>query len=306
MVIVDACTLHAGGGSPTAVFDDDPELTDAARRDLVRRAGTSHAAFLTAGDTAAVRFFTAQGELVNCGHGTIAAQAVLLTRRGATAHRGGQLTGGRVVAVEAVRCTGGVEVWFDQGTVDLRPAEGFGGIVAALGLRPADVGDDPCVASPGTPRLLLPVRATPVLSSIRPDLDRLAIESRRLGLLGCFVYAPGSAARVDAPAFPARMDASSSVARVDAPGFAARVDVPGFAARMFAPAIGVAEDVVNANSAGCLAAHLAAHLAAPHGTGRIDVHQGAALGRPSLVHATATVTATGVSARVGGVAVVRR
>ncbi|GAA3221397.1 hypothetical protein ACFO1B_16535 [Dactylosporangium siamense] len=85
------------------MFDDDPELTDAARRDLVRRAGISHAAFLTVGDIPAVRFFTASGEpatsrrsaspprrasrrhsggrfftapgeAVNCGRGTIAAQ----------------------------------------------------------------------------------------------------------------------------------------------------------------------------------------------------------------------------------------
>jgi predicted PhzF superfamily epimerase YddE/YHI9 len=50
---------------------------------------------------------------------------------------------------------------------------------------------------------------------------------RRYGLLGCFVYVPPAG------------------------------DRPG-AARMFAPAIGVDEDVANANSTGCLAAHLLA------------------------------------------------
>ena len=70
------------------------------------------------------------------------------------------------------------------------------------------------------------------------------------------------------------------------------------AGRMFAPAIGVAEDIVNANSAGCLAAHLL-------DTGRyasVEVHQGDTLGRPSTVLATATRTPEGITARGGGLA----
>jgi PhzF family phenazine biosynthesis protein len=261
--IVDACTLRGRGGSPTAVFDDDPALTDAARRDLVRRAGTSHGAFLA---LPAVRFFTAERELVNCGHGTVAAQAVALHRRGGPRHRTGQRTGGRTLTTSATRHADGIEVWFEQGAVDLRPAGPVGGIVAALGLRPGDVADGACIASPGTPRLLLPVRTPPELEAIRPDFTGLAAECRRLGLLGCFVYA--------------------------------HTATPGtVAARMFAPAIGVAEDVVNANSSGCLAAH----LAATRGDHRVDVLQGATLGRPSLVSATVT----GGTVRVGGVAVIR-
>lgn len=60
------------------------------------------------------------------------------------------------------------------------------------------------------------VRTLPTLLSMRPDLRRLAAECRRLGYLGCFVYTLS----------PTR-DAA--------------------AARMLAPAIGVGEDVVNAN-----------------------------------------------------------
>jgi trans-2,3-dihydro-3-hydroxyanthranilate isomerase len=98
MTIVHACTRDGRGGSPTAVLIDDASLTDSARRTIVRRAGTSHAAFIdTSTRTApAVRFFTTHGELTNCGHGTIAAQAVLLDRGWTTEHRGQQRTGARV------------------------------------------------------------------------------------------------------------------------------------------------------------------------------------------------------------------
>jgi PhzF family phenazine biosynthesis protein len=221
-----------------------------------------------------VRFFTTHGELANCGHGTIAAQAFLLHGSGATERDGSQRTGGRTFRTTAIRRDDGVEVWFDQGTIELQdtPSENLDGMLSALGIEPAAIATDdaPSVASPGTPRLLVPVQTTAVLHSLRPDLPRLAAECRRRGYLGCFVYTTS----------PARDRAT---------------------ARMFAPAIGVGEDVVNANSAGCLAAH----LHATYGCGSVKVEQGHTAGRPSLVFATATVTPDGISTRIGGTATIR-
>ena len=261
MTIVDACTYQGKGGSPTAVLLDDGTLDDAARRAVVRDAGTSHAAFV-AGD--AVRFFTTHGELTNCGHGTLAAQAFLLHRSGRAEHHGSQRTGGRTFATTAVRRADGIEVWFDQGVIAL-PAgvpAGLDAILGALGVGPDDLAGAPAAASPGTPRLLVPVKA---VHSIRPDLARLAAGCRRHGYLGCFVYTMAGDRAV---------------------------------ARMFAPAIGVGEDIVNANSAGCLAAH----LHATRGRSRIEVEQGHAAGRPSLVLATMRGPATwiGGTCRITG------
>ncbi|MEU8330590.1 PhzF family phenazine biosynthesis protein [Micromonospora sp. NPDC048839] len=276
VTIVDACTRRREGGSPTAVLIDDSTLNDSSRRAIVRRAGTSHAAFVDADaeTTPTVRFFTAHGELTNCGHGTIAAQAFLLHRRRVQEHRVRQRTGGRTFDTTAIQRDDGIEVWFDQGTVELQggTAAGLDSILGALGITPYDMAADdaPCVASPGTPRLLVPVRTLPTLLAMRPDLRRLAAECRRLGYLGCFVYLLS----------PTRRAAS---------------------ARMFAPAIGVGEDVVNANSTGCLAAH----LFASHGHRSIDVEQGHTAGRPSSVFATATATTEGISVRVGGMATIR-
>jgi trans-2,3-dihydro-3-hydroxyanthranilate isomerase len=252
LTIVDACVRDGAGGSPTAVLDDDPTLTDEDRRGVPVRAGTSHAAFL--GRAGEVRFFTSEGELTGCGHGTVAAQAALLQRSGGASRRGWQRTGGRTFEVVATRRPDGIEVWFDQGAVSVtQPStEDCAEVLGALGA----VGDV-VRASPGTPRYLVAVSDRSTLVGLAPDLDRLA----RLPVLGCFVYA------------------------ITGPGAAA--------ARMFAPAIGVPEDIANANSTGCLAAHLNAPL--------LRVDQGDARGFPSTVLASAA----GGRVRVGGVARLR-
>ncbi|GIF39219.1 PhzF family phenazine biosynthesis protein [Actinoplanes xinjiangensis] len=252
ITVVDACVRDGDGGSPTVVADDDVAYSDADRRAIVRSGGASHGAFL---DLPRVRFFTGTGELRNCGHGTIAAHAVLLARSGLPWRRSAQHTGGRVVETTATRLPGGgIEVWFDQGPVTVSaPAGDLAGLLDALGT--GDPGGI-VVASPGTPRLLIPVADPMVLV---PDLPRLARECRAQGLLGCFVY---------------------------------RLDGPVVRARLFAPAIGVDEDVANANSAGCLAAHLGR---------RVQVWQGDALGRPSAVWADTD----GRTTRVGGIVKLR-
>ena len=289
VLMVEACLRDGAGGSPTAVVPDGAELDDLEAAGIPARTGASHVAVVHPqagpGGGRPVRFFTAAGELPGCGHGTVAAIAVLASQR-PTSQRPGEgfrgllrVAGRELPAVGGVRPDPGrgdlVEAWFDQGVVERRAAtdDERAAFLAALGLeRDAIHGDDePVVASPGRERLLVPVVDRTVLAALRPDQERLAAASRRHGQLGCFVYVPPSATR------PA-------------------------AARMFAPAVGVPEDVANANSSGCLAAHLLA-------TGRrpaVAVDQGDALGRPSTVHATAVRTARGIVTRVGGTARVLR
>jgi predicted PhzF superfamily epimerase YddE/YHI9 len=68
--ILRSCVRRRGGGSPTAVVDDDPAASDADRQAVPGPAGTSHAAFLSR-DRRTIRFFTERRELANCGHATI-------------------------------------------------------------------------------------------------------------------------------------------------------------------------------------------------------------------------------------------
>ena len=74
--------------------------------------------------------------------------------------------------------------------------------------------------------------------------------------------------------------------------------------RMFAPALGVAEDPATGSAAGPLAVHLARHGRIPFGR-RIEIEQGAEIGRPSLLQACAVGDEQALQAvEVGGAVVV--
>ncbi|MFI9103727.1 PhzF family phenazine biosynthesis protein [Streptomyces fildesensis] len=285
VTIVHACLREGGGGSPTAVLDEASSslsgglLTDDERRAVPALVGTSHAVFLSQDGEPApgsghdrpvvtVRFFTAEGELPACGHGTVAALVFLARRADRGAYRVGLRVAGRVLEGRAVCGASFVEAAFEAGPVGLRePTAGeLALLLPALGLRTA-VTSGACIATVGRPRLLLPVPTRSALAALTPDLDRLAAACDRLGLLGAFVHAP--------------MSPSGRVA-----------------ARMFAPSIGVPEDIANANSSACLAAHLLGRQE----TTRISVDMGDALGCPSTVTAGARHTSQGPMVDVSGAA----
>jgi trans-2,3-dihydro-3-hydroxyanthranilate isomerase len=300
--IVNACLRDGRGGSPTAVLPESG-LTDAERRAVPARLGTSHAVFVAAeiapdGEIhAALRFFTTAGELPACGHGTVAALAYLADLHGIDGRRvmlraaGRAAFEGHVAAhpsgCEAVFAPGPVEI-HDPGEADwgaivraLRiPGSGPGGGTGPGAGRAASTATEPVDPQPhhrprlaalGRPRLLVPVADRAVLAALAPDLDELRAACDRLGLLGCYVHT------VPTPEGHA-------------------------AARMFAPSIGVPEDIANANSTACLAARMAAD-----GMHAIAVDMGDSLGSPATVTAGTRRGPDGrPSVHVGGVAAVDR
>lgn len=269
VTVVDACLREGRGGSPTAVVGE-AVLSDAARRAVPVLAGTSHAVFVAEdGPAVRLRFFTSGGELPACGHGTVAALAVLAERAGPAESRPSLHTADRVFATSSVRRGPLVEAEFDPGEVALRAATGAEHelVLPALGLARDALAGELRTASLGRWRLLVPVADRAALAVLAPDAARLRDVCDRLGLLGCYVYTP--------PDGPGRL-----------------------AARMFAPSIGVPEDIANANSTACLAASLAQASARPV---RIAVDMGDALGRPATVtaHASRRGVRVGGTARVG-------
>ena len=77
-----------------------------------------------------------------------------------------------------------------------------------------------------------------------------------------------------------------------------------FKTRMFAPAIGVAEDPATGSAAGPLAVHLARHGRIEFGQD-IEIHQGAEIKRPSVLHARVDGSSERIErVAVGGAAVV--
>ncbi len=77
-----------------------------------------------------------------------------------------------------------------------------------------------------------------------------------------------------------------------------------FKTRMFAPGLGVAEDPATGSAAGPIAVHLARHGRIDFGAD-IEIHQGAEIKRPSVLHARVEGTAKSIErVAVGGAAVV--
>jgi PhzF family phenazine biosynthesis protein len=138
-------------------------------------------------------------------------------------------------------------------------------VVAALGLTEA-AGPIRSVSTARS-KLMIPVRDEDVLHGIEPDYELLWDVCDELDVTGCYPFAQGE--RITARQFPLRA--------------------------------GYPEDPATGVAACALGAHLAAQDPTP-GWHRYEIHQGRAMGRPSLVVAESlvgqdlTVTAT----RVGG------
>jgi PhzF family phenazine biosynthesis protein len=307
--IINACLRKGRGGSPTAVLYEGGHatrprstvlpagtlpagtlLTDAERGRVPVRFGTSHAVFVTrrephdvpgapiprddpaTTDEPAVdlRFFTADGELPACGHGTIAAIAFLALQRGCPEHEFRLRVSGRTFTGHALRVNDRIHAAFDPGRPTLRDPTSVetDRVVDALGLAPDSLAAGARVASLGRARMLVPVATPESVATLAPHRDRLRAALDQLGLLGCYVYsAPTSTGRV--------------------------------VARMFAPSIGVPEDIANANSTACLAAHLA-----ERGVTDLTVDMGDALGSPATITTTIRPGPTGPNILVGGSAII--
>ncbi|WP_262060580.1 PhzF family phenazine biosynthesis protein [Streptomyces sp. STR69] len=262
VTIVRACLREGAGGSSTAVLDEVP-LSDDERRRVPVRAGTSHAVFVSVhGPEVSLRFFTAEGELPACGHGTVAALAYLADRAGVAEYRASLDAAGRSFAGRAVREGARFRAVFEPGPVELREptADECALVLPALGVTSDTLAPGARVASVGRARLLVPVASR---SALAPDFGQLRSACDRFGLLGCYVYS--------------------------VPEHSGRI-----AARMFAPSIGVPEDIANANSTACLAADLA-----DRGVTEIAVDMGDSLGSPATITATAR---PGAAVQVGGTA----
>jgi len=258
-------------GAPPRSVAGATWLADDERRQVPALVGSSHAVFIETGregtdsdgeiigtarnHEASVRFFTADGELPGCGHGTVAALAYLAGRADKPEHQASlRAAGGRQIHGRVWRQGDLVTAEFDAGTVGLREPtrEELSLVSPALGLRAQALGPGSCVATLGRPRMLVSVASRSVLDALRPDLPALRDACLRLGLLGCYAYTGPTGAGGT------------------------------FAARMFAPAIDVPDDIANANSTACLAAHLHATT----GAGRVIVDMGDSLGSPARITAT--------------------
>ncbi len=155
--------------------------------------------------------------------------------------------------------------WMRQPIPSPEPYPRASELLAALGVSASEL---PVELYRNGPNHVLVMLASPgAIQALRPDLSSLA---RHLGVaVSCFARAGDH-----------------------------------WKTRMFAPSLGVNEDPATGSAAGPLALHLARHGQIAFGE-EIEIHQGAEIERPSVLHARVTGTAASIErVEVGGSAVV--
>ncbi len=247
-------------GNTAAVLPQD-DRDDQAMRQVAASVSAVTTVFVApASDAAAaVRFFTATSELSLCFHGLLAASAWVLDERGADAVA--LRIGDRRFRVQRQDRVHYVEAGeYREAPSPLAEADAL----ALLGLDVDDRGDGPlCVASIGSPKLLVSVADPRRLAAARPNLAAMADASKMHSFNGVYAYAAASAAD------PVQIDA-----------------------RGFNPLHGVDEDPATGVAAGALGAALSRRGRL---RGGCEISQGTALGQRNRIY-----VAVGDTVRVGG------
>jgi trans-2,3-dihydro-3-hydroxyanthranilate isomerase len=283
--IADVFTDRPFGGNQLAVFPNADGIPDALMQAIAREFNFSETTFVLPprkpGHTHRVRIFTPVRELPFAGHPNIGTAVVLATlRQEQTGQAAAAFTFdedvGTVLVEATVHATGGSAELVLSQSPDIRPC----GVPAAqlallLSIGEADVGPRrPWSVELGSRFLCVPLADRDAVARAKLDAgvwERLP----RAEILDVYAiggdFAPGGVLKV----------------------------------RMWAPGSGIPEDPATGSAAGALAASLAAALPDPDGVFRWTIEQGAEIGRPSVIQASAEKRGGAVVAiRVGGQAVI--
>jgi trans-2,3-dihydro-3-hydroxyanthranilate isomerase len=279
--LVDVFADRPLEGNPVAIVPDATRLSEAVMQRIAREFNQSETTFVMSPTRPEaqwrLRSFTPAGkEAFGAGHNTLGAWWWLaesgVLELGDSGARFMQEIGNDLLAV-SITCNSGHLV--SVGMTQSRPAFGAvcgdpGGLAAALGLEPADLGlaDLPAqVVSTGAPHLLVPIRDRAAVNRAHPDFPRLASILRSLDGEGCYLFTRDTV-RADSAAH----------------------------ARFFNPTLGIVEDAATGTAAGPLAAQLVSRGLADNDT-TLRIEQGEAMGRPSVIQVNVSGTAVMVSGR---------
>jgi trans-2,3-dihydro-3-hydroxyanthranilate isomerase len=282
-VLLDVFTDTPLQGNPLAVFTDAGAIPAAQMQPLARELNLSETVFVLApeqGGDARIRIFTPAAELPFAGHpvlGTAIALGVerdgerLTLETGAgrvrvTLRGGGEGEDGRGARRPEARA--GARIGYGsmlQPIPTWRRYEREAELLAALGVERSGLPVEAYVNGPR--QVFVELDSEEAVAALSPDVRALA----ELGELGASCFA-GSGLR--------------------------------WKTRNFAPGLGIAEDPATGSAAGPLAVHLARHGRIAFGV-EIEIHQGAEMGRPSLLRARAVGSADAIErVEVSGAAVI--
>lgn len=284
---VDAFTRTRFCGNPARVVLDADQLSTERMQTIATECNGETAFVLSAESDdhdIQIRFFTPHQEVPFVGHATIAAHYVLAQSgaRGKGLLR--QRSSAGIGEVEVSEQDGDYRVSITMSPPSLGPIlpeHHRKQVLDALGISSPSLHTE-CplqVLTKGGSRVLVGLKSTDLLQSIKPDMLELTRLTSHVGAEGYFVFAVSE----DGP----RLTTVS---------------------RMFCPAIGIPEDPVSGNAHGMLGTYLIAHGLAPvdkNGTFAFRGHQGESVRRPGIVDVEVAATgAVAQSVRITGNAVI--
>lgn len=242
--LVDVFTTEPGKGNPAAVVLGGDDLSGAEMAGLAAELGVETT--FVSGTT--LRYYQPSGvAMMLCGHGTLAALAVLQQKG-----RSGRFT----VSTPSGELPVAVEPYLlGMAMPPVTFAEPVDPAVAArgLGIEVGDIDGPVQVASAGRPKLMIPLRSAASLDALSPDPAAVEEACAATGATGLYPFT------------------------LQARSFGAVAD-----ARHFPSGAGIDEDPVTGTAAVALAWYLWRHGAAP-GCGALKIEQGHAMGQPGMV-----------------------
>jgi trans-2,3-dihydro-3-hydroxyanthranilate isomerase len=266
--LVDVFCERPLAGNQLCVVPEPGSLDAATMQSLAREIGFSETTFVTAydDDWYSMRIFTPDAELPFAGHPTLGTAFVMVAE--------GRVRSPLTQVVEAGEFPVEVDLDREFATMrQLRPTFGpeiadLDGVAAGGGLGVADLDPDlpPQLVSTGLPHLLVPVRDEPTLRRAARNDDALRALWKRYGPDCIYLFA---------------------------------LTDDGAIARLFDAGLGIGEDPATGSAAGPLGAYLAARGAAGM-PGKLVIHQGKQVGRPSVLHVEVESEGDSWSVRVGG------
>ncbi|WP_237478477.1 PhzF family phenazine biosynthesis protein [Lichenibacterium dinghuense] len=278
---LDVFTDAPLSGNPLAVVHGADGLDAALMQAVAREFNLAETVFLLEPrdpvNTARLRIFTPERELPFAGHPTVGTAVLLAELRAPEIVARGELGLVLEEAIGPVHCTARRAHGRPRASFVLpRLPEGAGEplpdalLAAALGIDPAAIGSGlhrPALLSAGVPFTTVPLASAEAVDRLEPRPAHWPAELR------VYAYAP------------------------DGPG--------RYRARMFAWRSGVYEDPATGSAAAAFAGAVMRFDAPPDGSHALEIRQGAAMGRPSLIGLGLEVEGGALaSASIGGGAVI--
>lgn len=284
---VDAFTRQRFCGNPARVVLDADHLSDEQMQTVATELN-GETAFVLAAESndhdVQVRFFTPDHEVPFVGHVTVAAHYVLAKHGLRSDGVVRQRSNAGIAEVEATEIDGDYRISLSISPPSLGPIlpeHHRSQVLDALGVSSPYLHSD-CplqILTKGGSRLLIGLRTTELLASLKPNMEELSRLTPHIGADGYFVFAIDDTQ-------------AQHITTVS---------------RMFCPAIGIPEDPVSGNAHGMLGTYLIAHNIVSANKGMFSFHgrQGESVKRPGKVEVEVSCSGNVAQAvRISGDAVI--